>query len=115
LHETEDTPLGNLAHRRERGRRTVAESGVTTLPVIEHFDPFENILSCLIAREIATAMDEFDFQCVQEAFHDRIATGDTHRLTRTNDHFRAWRKRGNGIRERGRLADSASICSRRIL
>jgi hypothetical protein len=41
---------------------------MTTLPIIKHLDPFEDVLACFISREIATMMHEFDFQRVKEAF-----------------------------------------------
>src|SRR5690606_16300369 len=70
--EAVDAPQSNFAHRVDLGRRTVAERGVTTLPVIEHFDPFENVLACFIPREIALMMHELDLERVKEAFHYRI-------------------------------------------
>ena len=41
---------------------------MTTLPIVEHLDPFEDVLACFISREIPTMMHEFDFQRVKEAF-----------------------------------------------
>ena len=40
--------------------------------IVEHFDPFKNILSGFFPRGIAPMMHELRLQRMKEAFHDRI-------------------------------------------
>lgn len=55
------------------------------MPVIKHFDPFENILARFFPAEIALMMHKFDFQGVKEAFYDGIVPAVSFATHRTVD------------------------------
>ncbi len=58
--------------RFELSRGTIAKCRMPTDSIIEHFDPFKNILPSRFSCEVAPMLHEFGFQRMEEAFDDRI-------------------------------------------
>ncbi len=50
----------------------MAECGVTTEPIIDHFDLFKNVPCRFIPCTVLTMIDEFAFQCAERAFDTRV-------------------------------------------
>src|SRR2546425_12590139 len=63
-----DTRLRHRGPRFELGRGIVAERGVTTQPIIEHLDILKDVLCCFLTRAVSAMVDEFAFECPEEAF-----------------------------------------------
>jgi hypothetical protein len=67
-----DTQLRPSRHRFELGRGTIAECGVTAGPIIEHFEPLEDILLCFSPCQISSMRHQLRFQRMKEALDDGI-------------------------------------------
>ena len=67
-----DTGLRTHRHRFELSRGAIAKCRMTTGSIVEHFDPFKNILSGLFSSEVAPMIHELRFQRMKEAFDHGI-------------------------------------------
>jgi hypothetical protein len=67
-----DTGLRTYRHRFELSGGAIAKYRMTTGSIVEHFDPFKNILPCLFSSEIASMIHELGFQRMKEAFDHGI-------------------------------------------
>ena len=67
-----DARLSNSRHRFELGRGVIAECRVTTHPIVEHLDVFEDVLFRFLARAVTPVMDQFLLECGEETFHTGI-------------------------------------------
>ena len=63
-----DTGLRTHPHRFELSGGAIAKCRMTTGAIVEHFDPFKNILSGLFSSEVAPMIHELRFQRMKEAF-----------------------------------------------
>jgi hypothetical protein len=64
-----------LRHRRPRfelSRGIVAECGVTTQPIREHFDVLKDVLCRFGPCAVLTMLDQLAVQCAEEAFDTRV-------------------------------------------
>ena len=67
-----DTGLRARRPRFELGGGAIAKCRMPTDSIIEHFDPFKNILSGLFSCEVAPMKHELGFQRMKEAFDHGI-------------------------------------------
>lgn len=67
-----DTQLRPSRHRFELGGGAIPECRVTAGPIIEHFEPLEDLLLRFCPCGISSMRHEFRFERMEEAFHDRI-------------------------------------------
>ena len=67
-----DTGLRTHRHRFELSGGTIAKCRMTTGSIVEHFDPFKNILPGLFSSTVASMIHELGFQRMKEAFDHGI-------------------------------------------
>jgi hypothetical protein len=67
-----DTQLRPFRHRFELGGGTIPECRVTAGPIIEHFEPLEDLLLRFVPCSISSMKHELRFEPMEEALHDRI-------------------------------------------
>jgi hypothetical protein len=63
-----DTRLSHGRPRLELSRGIVAECGVTTPSIVEHFDVLEDVLFRFVAREVVAMVDKLALERAEEAF-----------------------------------------------
>src|SRR5688500_729493 len=74
-----DTGLSTHRHRFELSGGAIAKCRVTTGSIVEHFDPFKNILPGLFPSNVAPMIHELSFQRMKEAFdHGIVPAVPTH-------------------------------------
>ena len=67
-----DTRLSHSRPRFELGRGIVAECGVPTQPIIEHFHVLKDVLSRLVPCAVLALIDELSLQCAEETLDTGI-------------------------------------------
>jgi hypothetical protein len=67
-----DTGLRTHRHRFEFNAGAIAQCRMTTGSIVEHFDPFKNILPGLFPSEVAPMIHELRFQRMNEALDHGI-------------------------------------------
>jgi len=67
-----DTQLRPSRHRLELGGGTIAECGVPASPIIEHFEPLEDVLLCFCPCHITSMRYQLRFQRMEKALDDGI-------------------------------------------
>ena len=69
-----DIWLRHCGPRFELGPGVVAEGGVTSQPIVEHLDVFEDVLCGLFARPVPAMIHEFALQGAEEALDTGIVS-----------------------------------------